>query len=237
MNIYCIHIDQILEKTSFQEMIQYVSAEKQDRIQRFRKPIDATRSLYGDLMIRFILCKYHGFSNNEISYDYQEFGKPYLPLNPDFHFNISHSGDWVIGVVSKDLVGIDIEKITDVKTDFSSLAFTDEENQKLMRLHESERNAHFFELWTLKESYVKATGKGLSEGLNTLKISMDNGIIGIEKNENPVQAYFEMLECIEGYKIALCSLTKNRDRTTQVFSITEFGEEVKKILKSYYPIY
>ncbi|MET3035907.1 4'-phosphopantetheinyl transferase superfamily protein [Chryseobacterium sp. NRRL B-14859] len=231
MHICCVHIDQTLDDTVLQEMMQYVTPEKRAKIQRFRKPIDAMRSLLGDLIIRFILCRHYGFHNHEIHYEHQEFGKPYLPEHPDVHFNISHSGDWVVGIVSTDLIGIDIEKITEVKENLTSLALTTEEHQQFQKLNETERNLFFFELWTLKESYVKATGKGLSEGLNTLQISRDNGNIHIEKDGKPILAYFKMLKCIEEHQLSLCSFSEHHEKDIRSFLLNEFIEEVKSLLR------
>lgn len=228
MHIYCIHIDSVLDETIFNEMIDFVSFEKKAKINRFRKPIDAIRSLYGDLIIRLVLCKHYGFTNDKILYGYQEFGKPYLLQHPHLHFNISHSGDWVVGVVSTDLIGIDVEKIISIKQDVSLLALTNEENKKIQQLNEIDKSDFFFTLWTLKESYAKATGKGLSEGLNTLSISTDNDIISIKKNEKRIQAYFEILECIEGYKFCWCSLSKQYCKGIKLFSIDEFNQEAKQ---------
>lgn len=226
MHICCVHIDQALDETMFQEMMQYVTPEKRAKIQRFRKPIDATRSLLGDLIIRFILCRHYGFDNNEISYEHQEFGKPYLPGFPAIHFNISHSGDWVVGVVSPHPVGIDIERITEVKENFAALALTTEEHTKLQTLDETERNLLFFELWTLKESYVKAIGKGLSEGLDTLQVSRDNGIISMKKDKKNIEAYFELLDCIVDYKLSLCMLHNNVLKNIKLFQLNEFKKEI-----------
>ncbi|MEG0927535.1 4'-phosphopantetheinyl transferase family protein [Chryseobacterium sp.] len=231
MHIYCIHIDKALNETEFQELTRYVSPDKKAKIHRFRKPIDAARSLLGDLIIRTILCKHYGLKNDEIQYEYQEFGKPFLPNHPHFHFNISHSGDWVVGVVSNHPIGIDIEKITEVKEDLASLALCTEEHQKLQALNEMDQNLFFFKLWTLKESYVKAIGTGLSEGLNTLEITINNENIRMKKNEKPVQAYFETMELQQGHQLSLCSLSKNLYKEVQLFLLNEFTEEVQSFLR------
>ncbi|MEJ5102774.1 4'-phosphopantetheinyl transferase family protein [Chryseobacterium sp. MYb328] len=229
MHIYCIHINNLLDEAEFNELIQYVSSDKKAKIQRFRKPIDAVRSLLGDLIIRTILCRHYGLTNDEIHYEYQEFGKPYLPHHSHLHFNISHSGDWVTGVVSKDPVGIDIERIAKVKENLASLSLTTEEYQQFQKINKTERNLFFFELWTLKESYVKATGKGLSEGLNTLQISRSNGGIGIEKDGKPVLAYFEILECIEGYQLSLCSFCEHPGKDVQWLHLKEFKKRLEEL--------
>lgn len=230
MHIYCIHINRELDEAEFQELIRYVSPDKKAKIYRFRKPVDSARSLLGDLIIRNILCKYYGLKNSEINYDYQEYGKPYLPKHSHLHFNISHSGDWVAGVVSTQITGIDIEKITEVKESLASLVLCAEELQKFQALHETDRDAFFLKLWTLKESYVKATGTGLSEGLNTLEITMDHGDIRMKKNEKPVQAYFETMELQQEYRLSLCSLSKNFHSDMRLFSLNEFTEETESFL-------
>lgn len=221
-----------MDEHTFQEMFQYVSTEKQARINRFRKRVDAIRSLVGDLIIRFILCKHHGLCNNEILYHYKEFGKPYLPHHPHLHFNISHSGDWVAGVVADSPVGIDIEKIADLKTDIFPAVLTKEENKKLHDLNYAEMKTCFFELWTLKESYIKATGRGLSEGLNTLEVLLNQERISIKKNGKTIQAYFEKPECISGYKFSLCSFSQSPVKDSRQFSIHEFSQMVNEYCKT-----
>lgn len=222
-----------MSDTTFQEMTRYVSLEKKNRLNRFLKPIDATRSLLGDLIIRYILCKYYGLQNSDIVYAFKKFGKPYLSQQPHLHFNISHSGDWVVGVVATDVVGIDIEKITIVKSDIPLMVLADEEQEKFKELDEVQRNNFFFELWTLKESYAKTTGKGLSEGFNTLNISTNSDVIRLEKEGKPVQVYLEMLDYIDGYKFCLCSLTKHKYTNIKLLLIDKFRQEAIKVLEHF----
>ncbi|REC46645.1 4'-phosphopantetheinyl transferase family protein [Chryseobacterium pennipullorum] len=231
MHIYCIDINNLLDEAEFNGLIQYVSPDKKAKIQRFRKSIDAVRSLLGDLIIRTILCRHYGLTNDEIYYEYQEFGKPYLPHHSHLHFNISHSGDWVVGVVSKNPAGVDIEKIAEVKENLTSWSLTTEEYQQFQKLNKTERTLFFFKLWTLKESYVKATGTGLSEGLNTLEITMDNENIMMKKNKKTIPAYFETMELQQGHQLSLCSLSENPCRNMRVFLLHEFTEEVERFLK------
>ena len=79
-------------------------------------------------------------------------GKPYLR---DFDLNISltHSGEYVGCVVSNKPVGIDIEEIREIRTAVISRVCSSEELEYLIQNNLSD----FFTLWTLKESYIKAT--------------------------------------------------------------------------------
>lgn len=82
-------------------------------------------------------------------------GKPYL-AGGDF-FSLSHSGDYVILAVAGCRVGVDIEKVVSSAGFLEADCLTDQERAWL-----SEENSDraFFELWTGKESVMKATGLG-----------------------------------------------------------------------------
>lgn len=85
-----------------------------------------------------------------------EMGKPYFPGNP-FYFNVSHSGEYLALAISKEPVGIDLQKIKAVKEGMYPKVVRPSEEA----LIGAERERDFIRLWTLKESFVKAEGKGL----------------------------------------------------------------------------
>ena len=100
-----------------------------------------------------------------------EHGKPYFEGNP-VHFNISHSGEYVFGVLSDVEVGVDIQKCEGYKDHGIEDSFFHENEKRLFDgLSEEERAQLFFTLWVKKESYGKLTGKGIPE-----TISMDTTV-------------------------------------------------------------
>lgn len=102
-----------------------------------------------------ILKQFHKIENcPEILTD--DMGKPYLSGNP-VYFNVSHSGDYLALAVSKHPVGIDLQKVRPVKEGMYRKVVQPEE-ESLIR---EAGNQDFIRLWTLKESFVKAEGKGL----------------------------------------------------------------------------
>lgn len=105
-----------------------------------------------------------------------EYEKPYIP-NQDF-FNISHSGDFVVFVKSKSIIGVDIEKVNDRHLDVAKRVFTEKE---LLWMNENPVE-RFFILWTQKEAVVKAVGKGLSLAPESFDVMpfQDNKPINIE---------------------------------------------------------
>jgi 4'-phosphopantetheinyl transferase len=123
----------------------------------------------------------------------------------DFHFNISHSGDWVVCAVDNLPVGIDVEKIHDVDLNLSARFFSEEEHKYLLSLEISKRRNSFFELWTLKESYIKADGRGLSIPLNSFSFKFANKDIVFTTTNQFNECYFKQYDIDTSYKLAVCS--------------------------------
>jgi 4'-phosphopantetheinyl transferase len=96
------------------------------------------------------------------------FGKPYLAEHPEQVFNLSHSAnDYMIGIGLNCQIGVDIEHCK-ARADFSGLAkkcFAEEEIQYWNGLPEDQKATVFYRLWTRKEAFVKAVGRGLALGL------------------------------------------------------------------------
>lgn len=90
-----------------------------------------------------------------------ENGKPYLTAAPDVHFSLSHSAAWAVCAVSDHPVGIDIQQCRPFKPNIADRFFHPDEVQYLSSLSPAERENAFYTLWALKESYVKADGRGL----------------------------------------------------------------------------
>lgn len=96
------------------------------------------------------------------------YGKPFFVNLPDIHFNISHSGKYCVAAFSTSPVGIDVEKICTPFMDIADSVFNLEEQDYLHSLDERTQPGAFFELWTLKESYIKAVGKGMQIPLDAV---------------------------------------------------------------------
>jgi 4'-phosphopantetheinyl transferase len=104
------------------------------------------------------------------------FGKPFLP-NHTLDFNISHSGDYVVAVCSpRKYVGIDIEQNRAIDITAYQSIFHSEEWTMLKKSPQL-----FFELWTKKESLLKAKGMGFQVDLTEVNIfdkqSWPDGIV------------------------------------------------------------
>lgn len=90
-----------------------------------------------------------------------ENGKPYLTAVPAVHFSLSHSAAWAVCAVSDHPVGVDIQQCRSFKPNIADRFFHPDEVRYLSSLSPAERENAFYTLWALKESYVKADGRGL----------------------------------------------------------------------------
>lgn len=112
-----------------------------------------------------------------------ENGKPILTDTP-YYFNISHSGNVVICVLSDSEVGVDIEEVKCTKNieNIAKRYFTEDEYNEVLGALDEEKHQLFTRIWTEKESYTKYLGLGISKKFSEFykdKLSgcvIDNGI-------------------------------------------------------------
>lgn len=95
-----------------------------------------------------------------------ENGKPFIQNIPEFHFNISHSGEWTVLAVSDVEVGVDIQIIKSVNSNISKRFFTRRENNILEKLEKENFFTEFTRMWTIKEARTKASGDSLAKCLS-----------------------------------------------------------------------
>lgn len=199
-------MERLLDKKEFDHLMSIASIERRRKTRKFRREEDAHRGLIGEGLIRHILSRKYNLKNHHFFFQTERYGKPFVAHFPSFKFNISHSGRWVVCAVDDEPVGIDIEEIRQVNSDIAKRFFSIEEFEWLMAKDKRERNSCFYELWTLKESYIKREGEGLSCPLNSFSIlSEKEGSISCYKENEPIPYFFKLLNLGPGYKAAVCS--------------------------------
>jgi len=104
-------------------------------------------------------------------------------------------------------LGVDIEVIKPIDMKIAERFFSRREYQNLIQQHESDQLDYFFKLWSLKESYIKAEGKGLSIPLDTFSftINKEEIHITIHKEDNNSNYFFKMYDIDPSCKMALCT--------------------------------
>ncbi len=128
-------------------------------LQRKKNIKEYALSVYAYAEVFDRACGYLGIGRDSIVIEKDERGKPYISGSDDLFFSISHSFPFYAAAFSSGPVGVDIEKIRDVKTGIAKRMFTERERQ-----YAGNDPVRFLEIWTRKEAYLKYTGKGIFGG-------------------------------------------------------------------------
>ncbi len=155
-----------------------LSADEKTRAARFLFERDQRRFTAGRGALRAILSRYLSCEPGQIQFDYSERGKPSLAATPgkdSLHFNLAHSDELALLAVTQiGSVGVDVEKLRPMK-DAEAIAerfFSPRETAQLKALPEQQKHVGFFNLWTRKEAWLKATGQGICDSLSKVEVSL-----------------------------------------------------------------
>lgn len=157
--------------TYFQSLLRVTELNK---LNRLRNPLHRKRALAMRAQLRLLLANYTQLDPALISFETTEFGKPYI-VDSAFSFNVSHSEDRALVAISACVqVGVDIEhwRPLDNLQGLVQRNFSDDEKAQWRELPEQQREAVFFDIWTRKEAFIKATGRGLGMGLSRCGFSL-----------------------------------------------------------------
>ncbi len=124
-------------------------------------------------LLRLLLSHYTNLAPEMIEFDYAKYGKPMLKGDTRLQFNLSHSRDMVVYAFGLDReLGVDIEYMRPQRDLAGMIGHVSSEKEQieLKALHENETMEAFYRLWTRKEAFIKACGRGLGMGLRSIHI-------------------------------------------------------------------
>lgn len=171
--LYYTSIEGILSDNEFLKGLALVDNEKRNKLKRYHFVDDAKRSLCADLLIRYLAVKNTNICNYDLQFATNKYGKPYLSNSPHFNYNLSHSGQLVLCGISSNSIGVDIEQIKEVNIEIAKNFFSTKEYNMILSSN-SDKQTEFYAYWTLKESYIKHIGRGLSIPLNSFCFEKSN---------------------------------------------------------------
>ncbi len=188
----------------------HVSADRIERSRKYKAEIDRRRSLGVEVLLNYALQETYPFLSVPVKLEKDVHEKPHLlsffdrtqSFEPDrIEFSLSHSGSYAACAIAPVPVGIDIERHKSDNAGVARRFFTRGECEDIT---DDER---FYLYWTLKESFLKAVGQGLSLPMNSFSVILN----GKEKPATYVHqvndhAYFgKLYEMEAGYSLAVCA--------------------------------
>lgn len=151
----------------YKELLNKIPIQLQEKNARFVRWQDRHAHLFGKVLLQELLMQF-GYDQDCLhNILYTQYNRPYIEGNIDF--NISHSGEYVVCVAAEAIkTGIDIEKIRAIDFDNFKNTMTNEQWKEIEASNHPVKT--FFNYWSLKESVIKADGRGLNISLKNIQV-------------------------------------------------------------------
>lgn len=183
--------------------LRLIPEERRRKVGRYRFEKDRLLSLGASLLMVEGLRR-AGIPSERIELCEGAYGRPAL-RDGRVCFNLSHSGVWALCAVSDGAVGCDVEALGHADLRLAARFFHPAEYRDIAAQPTPEAvDARFYRYWTLKESYIKATGKGMSLPLNTFELRCEREIAVFEGGQRRPW-HFRTFDDLPGYACALCA--------------------------------
>jgi len=222
IHLYFANSEKILNVDLLTRYTAMLSANEIKQMSRFHFERHRHQYLVTRALIRSCLSHYYEVAPADWCFDENAYGKPSLGgIHGDLpiHFNISHTDGLVMcGFVCDTEIGVDVEDIERITTsdiDMLSGCFSPLEAAELKCLPKQQQKNRFFDYWTLKESYIKARGMGLSLPLNQFSFifkehQLAGFIVAPELDDDATNWQFWRLTVRAGYRIAVALKSENK---------------------------
>jgi len=219
IHLWCAHYEDIRGPDLEAAYRRLLSPAERTRQQRFHFDRDRHRFLVTRAMVRAVLSRYASILPEDWEFAANAHGRPHI-ANADadctgLTFNVSHTDGLIaLGVARAMRLGVDTEFLS-ARTAVLEIApgfFAPAEVADLQALPAGLRQYRFFEYWTLKESYIKARGEGLSIPLDQFGFTL-HGERGVVLSTDPRQVdtaaawRFQQFRLSPTHLVAVCSDT------------------------------
>jgi len=214
--------DEIQDTRLLSEYKQLLIPEEAEKQRRFYFPRHRHQYLVARALVRTTLFRYTGIKPRLLEFSKNQYGRPDLILHdslPPIRFNLSHTDGLIAcAVILKQDIGVDVEDMERraVSLETADRFFSKTEVDDLHQVPESKKKDRFFDYWTLKESYIKARGMGLSLPLEQFSFHLsENKPPGIsfdpKLSDDPDRWQFWLLRPTKRHKAALSACRENQD--------------------------
>lgn len=181
IRIGSLKISPLYDESLRAECLNRLSEERRAKACRIKTEKEKARSIGAGYLLESMLQEYFGLSKEDIKtlqYKTGEHGKPELKQYPGIHFNLSHSGDYVVCAISDSKIGIDVQRMDAYRENVAKRFYSREEQQKIAETEsEADRKKLFYAIWTGKESYTKWLETGLTVDLSGFTIDTERNLV------------------------------------------------------------
>ena len=234
-----LNVSELVDNAEKQEKyIKCLSDYRREKVLKQKNPNGRALSLGAGFLLSVALNK-RGIIEKNTKYGFSDNGKPYLLDNPGISFNLSHSHERVMCVVADSQfdLGCDVELVRNGKEKIAERFFTIDESNAISSESDEKRRAEmFFELWTLKESFLKCTGEGIGRPMNSFEfIRIENECDEyLTEGSYHLKTFTGNHPIYYGYKYALCYNLRDDGMNSDKCNDQIKNDDIEKCI---YPIF
>jgi 4'-phosphopantetheinyl transferase len=199
-------VPRAVEAVGRQALLARLDPGKRDRILRLAQQEDRDRSAVAHVLAQLAIGRRLGNGPAPAEVAADRCGKPYLPAAPWLHLSLAHAGEWAVCATGSTPLGVDVESLRAMGEGTPLHILSPREAGKLSACASTERQRRVCELWTVKESFVKALGIGwdIPPDSMTVEILKDGGV-AVESPLASERYRFGRYALDEDYLVALCA--------------------------------
>lgn len=151
-----------LTADEYDTCLRLMEQSRKSAVEAIHNPVVLRRTVLGEWMAKTAISEHTGLAVEQINLERDAYGKPEVKGLP-LHFNISHSGEWVVCAVNEKPVGIDIEQVRPLEMRLADRVCTESDAAYLNEAEtDEEQLERLYRLWTAKEAYFKWKGTGIT---------------------------------------------------------------------------
>ena len=209
-------VDDVSDAALLQQYRQLLTPTEQQAQKRFHFEKDRHRYLLTRALLRTVLSRYAPVAPQDWGFHTNAYGKPAIandhPLAQHISFNVSHThGLVLVGITQNSALGVDVENLRRrAPLNAAAAYFSAAEATALAQLPEPLQADRFFQYWTLKESYIKARGMGLSIPLDQFSFDLSTqGRVSLSidprQSDSPTRWNLWQLRPTPEHLVAVCA--------------------------------
>ena len=206
--IFALNLETLEEYGDASQLLDRLPSWRRKAVLRLKSPAARLQSAGAGLLL-YSALEYCGFSPL-YRVALTEKQKPFFPEHPELYFNLSHSGKRALCIIGDQENGCDVETARAYRPEIAERFFGPSDREYLENAPEAERDAVFCRLWTLKESFMKATGLGMSLGLSDFTaLPHESEPQRVLQNVNKNGYYTREYLLGDGYYYSACQRDRN----------------------------
>jgi len=166
-----------LEPAILQQFTRLLDHQEQETAGTYKNLLMQQKYIAVRGLLRLTLARYLAVEPVFLQFVRGEYGKPGL-IGYRLSFNLSHTADSLaIAVSDLETVGVDIESIQPRKGlhDIARRSFSAQEFGAWRTMTQAQQIHAFYKVWTQKEAFVKAVGRGIALGLERCEVDLSAG--------------------------------------------------------------